>query len=94
MRLAARTDDNQNRVVNALRRAGCQVLSLSAVGKGCCDLLVNRAGIIHMLEVKDGNKSPSRRRLTRFQVLFHQNWPVKVVTSEEEALEAVGVFSE
>jgi len=89
VRHAARTDDNQARIVNALRRAGCHVLSLAAVGNGCGDLLITRGGTIWMLECKDGDKSPSRRRLTRHQELFHQNWPVRVVCSEDEALAVI-----
>ena len=42
MRRAARIDDNQIAIVKALRKAGCSVLSLAAVGNGCPDLLVFR----------------------------------------------------
>ena len=91
MRQAARTDENQDRIVSTLRETGARVLSLAAVGKGCPDLLVCRSGTLYLLEVKDGAKSPSRRRLTKDQVMFHQLWPVTVVTTIEEALKATGV---
>lgn len=89
MRARARVDDNQALIVNTLRRAGCNVLSLAAVGNGCPDLLVHRAGRLLMLEVKDGSKVPSKQKLTKHQELFHQQWPVIVVKSEEEAIAAI-----
>ena len=111
MRRAAKIDDNQAVIVKALRKAGCEVMSLAAIGNGCPDLLVYRGGhtmrftegestilrtfppgFIHMLEIKDGGKSPSRRKLTPHQEPFHKRWPVQVVTNETEALEAVGLI--
>jgi Holliday junction resolvase len=88
VRRAAKIDDNQNSIVQGLRKVGCRVLSLAAVGKGCPDLLVYRAGRLYLLEVKDGAKPPSRRKLTQEQVAFHKKWPVTVVTSIEEAIAA------
>lgn len=95
MRRAAKVDDNQGDIVDALRAVGCTVQPLHAVGKGCPDLLIgspfSRANLL--LEVKDGSKPPSARKLTRDQVLWHDAWrgQVAVVTSVKEALEAVGV---
>lgn len=92
MRRAAKIDDNQVEIANALRWAGCNVLSLAAVGKGCPDLLVERADTLYLIEVKDGAKSPSRRRLTAEQERFHRIWSTpKVVATVDEALEAVGL---
>jgi soluble P-type ATPase len=90
----ARIDDNQNRIVRALRQAGARVLSLATVGNGCPDLLVCRADRLYMLEVKDGDKVKSKQRLTPHQVKFHQSWPVQVVNSVESALIAIGVQHE
>ncbi len=93
IRRAARRDDNHQEIVRGLRKAGCSVLDLGAVGDGCPDLLVKRAGRLVLMEVKDGKKPPSARKLTPDQVVFHQLWGecVVVVTSIEEALEAVGL---
>ena len=91
MRRAAKIDANQREIVSALRRAGCNVLSLAAIGSGCPDLLVHRAGVITMIEVKDGAKTQSRRNLTPHQRQFLKDWPVWVATNEEEALRAVGL---
>lgn len=93
MRRAAKVDDNQASIVAALRTVGCSVLPLHAVGQGCPDLLVARAGDMVLIEVKDGAKPPSARKLTPDQVEFHASWRgrIVVVTSIREALEAVGI---
>jgi Holliday junction resolvase len=91
MRKYGRTDDNQAQLVSALRKAGCNVLSLAAIGQGCGDLLVHRAGELYMLEIKDGSKYASQRKLTKHQEQFHKDWPVHVVKDIDEALRAVGL---
>ena len=98
MRRAAKVDANHAEIVAALRSAGCGVLDLSAVGKGCPDLLVhppefpaNRMAFL--MEIKDGKKPPSARKLTPAQVKFHAEWKgwVYTVTNAEEALKAAGL---
>lgn len=95
MRRAAKVDANQPEIVAALRRAGCAVQDLSAVGQGVPDLLVSRAGLNILLEVKDGKKPPSARRLTPEQEAWHAAWPgdVWIVTNVDEALRAVGLIA-
>ena len=94
-RRAAKVDENQASIVFALRQAGCRVCSTAALGDGFPDLLVYRPAIerLFLLEIKDGGKSPSRRKLTADQVKFHQEFPVQIVTSVDEALRAVGIQS-
>lgn len=89
-------DANHAEIVKALLRHGCDVLDLKAVGNGAPDLLVGRPYYPHhlyLLEVKDGAKPPSARKLTDDQVEFHARWrgPIHIVTSVEEALDAVGI---
>ena len=91
MRQAARTDDNHAEIREALRKVGCSVLDLSRVGGGCPDLLVWRWGTFYLMEVKDGTKPPSARKLTPAQVRFRERFPVIVVCSVADALRAVGV---
>lgn len=96
MRRAARTDANHRDVVQALREAGCTVVSLAAVGQGVPDLLVGRAGVTYLVEVKDGSKAPSERRLTPMQLDWISRWtggPVCVVDGVEAALRAVAATS-
>ena len=90
----SKVDANQGDIVAALRKVGCEVLSLAAVGKGCPDLLVFYGGIgyrahdshLFLLEVKS-----AKGKLTPDQVEFHRDWPVIIVRTQEEALRAVGV---
>ena len=91
---AARTDANHIQVVSALRAAGATVQSLAAVGKGVPDLLVSFKGVNLLMEVKDGNKSASRQKLTEDQIKFHGQWqgPISVVDGPEAALRALGVI--
>ena len=91
MRTAARVDANQAEIVDALREIGCSVQILSAVGKGCPDLLVGYHGVNYPIEVKDGDKSPSKRRLTHDELVWHDEWngTVYVVKSVEEAISVV-----
>jgi len=93
MRRAARTDSNHAEIVEALRRAGASVQSLAPVGCGCPDLLVGLRGVNTLLEVKDGSKRPSARRLTVDETRWHRAWlgQVVVVETVEQALKAVGL---
>lgn len=88
MRRAARTDRNQPEIVAALRKRGCTVLCLHAVGKGCPDLLVGHNGLNFLLEIKDGSKPPSARKLTPDEAVFFEEWrgQAVVVASVEEAI--------
>ena len=87
---AKRTDANQAEIVDALRAAGCTVVSLHAVGRGVPDLLAGRAGRNYLLEVKtgEGASTPAQR-------LWRAYWcgQQAVVRSAEEALQAVGLVS-
>ena len=88
-RRASRTDANQVAIVDALRKVGASVMPLHGVGMGCPDLLVGFRGVNLLVEVKDGDKVPSARRLTDMQTKWHIVWngQVAVVTSPEDALE-------
>ena len=91
MRKRARVDDNQREIVNALRDIGASVLSLATIGGGCPDLVVGYRGTNYLLEVKDGGKSPSKRKLTKDEENFINNWRgrVAVVYSIDDAIGAI-----
>lgn len=78
--------------MNALRTAGCSVQSLASVGEGAPDILVGRAGLNYLLEVKTTAKAS---KLNVTQEMWHRLWrgTVTVVRSPEEALQAVGLGS-
>lgn len=89
---AAKVDANQAEIVAALRKAGCKVYVASSFGQGFPDLVCGYRGRFVLLEVKDGSKPPSARKLTPDQVKFHAEWtglPLYVVASVEEAIETV-----
>lgn len=88
MRRAAKIDANQTEIVKALRQVGASVQSLASTGKGCPDLLVGFRGVNWLLEVKDGQKVKSARKLTDDQVVWHESWRgrVYIVESVDQAL--------
>lgn len=95
MRKAARVDANHTQVVMALQTAGATVQSLAAVGQGVPDLLVGFQGKTILMEIKDGQKPPSARRLTEQQLKWHGAWrggPVAIVDGVDAALRALGVL--
>lgn len=94
MRKYGRVDANQAEIVDALRAAGCSVASLSAVGGGVWDIVVGRAGVNYLLEIKDGSKPPSQRKRTPAQVKLHSEWRGQqaVCKTVEEAFIAVGIL--
>jgi Holliday junction resolvase len=88
MRRAAKVDDNHTEIVEALRAMGCTVMSLAAVGGGCPDIAVGIRGKTLLIEIKDGSKPPSRRKLTEDQLKWHSEWKghVAIVENVEEAI--------
>lgn len=91
MRRAAKVDANQAKIVDALRKAGASVHPMHSVGDGFPDLCVGYRGLNFLMEVKDGSKPPSARKLTKDQQEFHALWggQVAVVLSVEEAINAL-----
>lgn len=86
-RRAAKADANQPEIVAAFRAMGATVQHLHAVGAGCPDLLVGWQGRNLLVEVKDGAKAPSARKLTPAEVEFHEAWrgQVAIVETVEDA---------
>ncbi len=94
MRRAARTDQNHDEIVQALRKVGATVQSLAPVGAGVPDLLVGFRKQTFLVEVKNHKAPPSERKLTPAQVIWHRNWqgvPVAVVETVDDALKVIGL---
>ena len=88
MRRAARRDDNEKDIIKAMRACGAFVKAIN--DEGTFDLLVWYNGHTLLLEVKDGTKPPSARRLTDAEAKFHGEWPgsnLYIVNSVQEALD-------
>ena len=79
MRIAARTDRNQQEIVSAFRKFGCSVLILSQVGHGCPDILIGYRNKNALVEIKDGKKTASGKKLTQDEQKFHGEWRGLVV---------------
>lgn len=82
MRLKARTDHNQREIVKAFRDAGAIVQHTHQLSHGVADLAIGFAGIMKWVEVKDGEKSKSKRKLTTDETGWHKLWKGYVVTVE------------
>jgi len=75
VRRAARRDDNHKDIVRGLRQIpGCTVADTGAVGAGFPDIVVGYKGRNYLLEIKDGDKSPSRCKKTDDQETWHRVW--------------------
>ncbi len=85
---ARRVDANHRQIVEIFRAMGCSVLDLSRVGQGCPDILVARGGQSRLIEIKDGAKPPSARRLTPQEREFHCSWKggIQVVETVAQAI--------
>ena len=86
---ARRIDENQNEIVKALRDCGAYVRIISQ-GDGIPDLLVGYMGYTILMEVKDGDKVPSKRKLTEAEEAFFKDWRggmLAIVNDVEEALD-------
>jgi len=83
MKQRARVDKNHPELVACLRKLGCSVLSLAAVGFGCPDLLISYQKQCYLVEVKDTGGT-----LRESQKEFMRTWgsPVFVVRSKEECV--------
>ncbi len=105
MRLRARTDGNQRDVVARVRSCGYSVWVTSGHGHGAPDFVVGgRPGPYSPLhgidryawpvELKDGSRPPSERRLTPDEQRWHDDWrgPVHVCESADDVLRLLGVL--
>lgn len=91
-RHALRVDANQTAVISALEAAGAKVWVLGLP----VDILCGINGKFAFFEIKDGAKSPSRRKKTALQEKFfaaYPGYPVCLVDSAETALRHLKVLA-
>lgn len=81
--------------MGALRSVGASVSVTSAVGKGFPDIVVGYRGKNYLMEIKDGAKPPSKRKLTKPEQEFMDRWrgDYRVVESTDDALETIGAIN-
>lgn len=94
-RFSAKTDANQKEIVKVFRSLGATVAVTSKAGKGFPDLVVGVRGINYLVEVKDGSKTPSQRKLTPDQVIFHGEWKgqICIVETVDDAVALLSYYS-
>lgn len=68
-----RKDANHNEIVAEFERLGWIVLDLSQL-KNACDIAATKYGHTWMIEIKDGAKQPSQRKLTEGEQKFKEKW--------------------
>lgn len=77
-----KVDKNQPDIVKRFRDLGCTVAITSSLGNGFPDLVCSKeVGVTYtyqrctfLVEIKDGSKPPSARKLTVDEQAFHDNW--------------------
>lgn len=78
----AKVDANQQEIVKQFRDLGCSVHPLHMVGKGFPDIIIAKAGVNVLVEIKDGDKPPSARKLTTDEQVFHESWQGQIAIVE------------
>jgi hypothetical protein len=91
MRVRARKDSNHTEVVKAFRDLGASVLDTAQLGNGAGDIIVGLHNHNVMVEIKDGAKPPSARKLTPDEVQFHDEWKgwIEIVYSIDDVVSIV-----
>jgi hypothetical protein len=86
-----KVDANQPDIVQTFRAMGCEVWITSEIGRGAPDLVIRKGSQVRLIEVKDGLKAPSARKLTKDEEEFKDRWePVyAVIESPEQAHQLV-----
>jgi hypothetical protein len=88
---ARKIDTNQPKIVDQLRQCGISVQILSAVGKGCPDLMCGVNGRTYCFELKNPDQPKSAQALTAEEVIFKNEWKghYAIIRTIEEALEEI-----
>jgi len=97
-----KVDRNHRAIADAMTAAGCTVVSLHMVGKGCPDLMVGVNGSTWLVEIKDEKAQtdfrPGVKGTHALTAARQKEWaarwrgtPVIVVRSPSDALNALGL---
>jgi Holliday junction resolvase len=94
MRVRGRIDDNQKEVVSQLRKLGVSVAITSMLGKGFPDLVLGHQNKNYLIELKDGNKTKSRKTLTEDEAKFFNDWKGQVDKCEslDDICKVIGII--
>ena len=78
-----RTDANHKEIIDGLRKfTALSVFSTHMIGKGFPDIVIGYKGINYLVEIKDGAKIKSRKKLTDDEIKFHGSWFGQIMIAE------------
>ena len=88
MKRAARTDANHQEISVAFERIGWSVLDIHQIPNSA-DILVGKWLHCIVIEIKDGSKPPSKRKLTPGEIGFRDRWKgdYRIVTCLQDVLD-------
>ena len=91
MRLAAKKDDNHNEIVATFRALGCGWEDTYQLGGGFPDGLAEINQLWVLVEIKDGAKPPSARKLTPDEADFYSRAraPVVIIETVDDVIRLV-----
>lgn len=70
-----KTDRNHKEIIDKCRTiSGLSVFSTHSIGKGFPDIVIGYKSKNYLIEIKDGEKPQSQRKLTKDEVIFFENW--------------------
>lgn len=88
-----RTDANHKHIIDQLRKIpNLSVFSTHTIGKGFPDIVVGFNNKNYLIEIKDGDKFKSQKKLTAAEVKFHFDWygQVSICESVTDILKVIG----
>ncbi len=97
MSWAKKVDSNQKAIVALGRKLGADIAITSFAGDGFPDTVwqfwckYSQLKMTHLVEIKDGNKPPSRQRLTPDQEKFHAIFDCTIVKCEADVFKLMGI---
>ena len=89
-RRAARKDANHNEITDLFISMGWSVLDISQL-KNACDAFVSKGPRTIAIEIKDGKKPPSQRKLSKGESEFKDSWNGEwaLIESTEDAIKLI-----
>ena len=99
MTFKKKVDDNQKQIVQLFRDLGANVAITSSAGNGFPDLVVQyrcpwRCKLqTFLVEIKNSELPPSKRRLTKAQVKFHAVFNCHIVECEQDIYDLLGMVN-
>jgi hypothetical protein len=91
VRVRARKDSNHVEIVKAFRDMGVSVYDTAQLGGGFPDIAIGIGKVNVLIEIKDGAKPPSARKLSADELTFHDEWQgwVEIVCSVDDVVNLV-----